>query len=358
MQRRTLILSTVAAVLAIAALGYVAAGMRFYQGYQAAYANYQFADAESCHALIAWSPPTTIYTGLYLNQPSLVTLRYRSPQPQTLRVTLSIPTLTQDQTVTVQAAPAFQEQALKPIILPADPLSEPDQRSADLHLVVRGDNGTRCETTESVTIKSYRWMHWRDPATGDNTRYLAGWVTPQEPSVNTFVAQAAERLADHPADYGGLSTLHGYAGVTTPDDVRNQVNVLFDTLASVYHVHYAEDNIPYTADAEQRIQLPRDVLTAPQRAAMCVETTAILASAVEHLGMRPYFILIPGHVFLGVALGKDLSAPLAFWETSDLNGVTGNQANLHGDNEYTLHRGDAEAVDVQYWRQHGILPIE
>lgn len=358
MQRRRLILSTVAAVLAIAALSYVVAGMRFYQHYQVAYANYQFADTEPCHALIVWTPPTTIYTGLYLNQPSLVTLRYNSPQPQTLRITLSIPTLTQEQTVTVQAAPAFQEQALKPILLPGDPLIGPDLRPAELHLVVRGENGLRCETTEPVTIKSPRWMHWHDPANGDNTRYLAGWVTPEEPSVNVFVAQAAERLAEHPADYGGLSTLHGYAGATTPDDVRNQVNVLFDTLSSVYHVRYAEDNIPYTSDAEQRIQLPRDILTAPQRAAMCVETTAILASAVEHLGMRPYFILIPGHVFLGVALGKDLSAPLAFWETSDLNGVTGNQANLHGDNEYNAHRAGTQAVDVQYWRQHGILPIE
>lgn len=358
MQRRSLILSTVAGVLAIAVLAYVAAGMQFYQRYQATYANYKVAYAESCHALITWSPPTTIYTGLYLNQPSLVTLRYRSPQPQTLRLTLSIPTLTQEQTATVQAAPAFQERALKPLLLPGDPLIEPDQRSAELLLVVRGDDGARCETTESVIIKSHRWMHWRDPATGDNTRYLAGWVTPEESSVNAFVARAAELLDGHPAEYGGLSKLHGYAGVTTSDDVRNQVNVLFDTLASVYHVQYAEDNIPFTSEAEQRIQLPRDVLTAPQRAAMCVETTAILASAVEHLGMRPYFILIPGHVFLGVALGKELSAPLAFWETSDLNGVTGNQANLHGDNEYSAHQADAQAVDVQYWRQHGILPIE
>ncbi|MGZ6351550.1 MAG: hypothetical protein ACXWQ8_18860 [Ktedonobacterales bacterium] len=358
MQRRRLILSTAAAVLAVTALAYVAAGMRFYQSYQAAYANYRVTTAEPCHALIVWSPPTTIYTGLYLNQPSLVTLRYRSPQPQTLRITVSVPTLTQEQTITVQAAPAFQEQAFKPILLPGDPLTGPDERPADLHLVVSGNDGPPCETTKSVVVKSYRWMHWRDPATGDNTRYLAGWVTPEEQSVNAFVARAAELLAEHPADYDGLSRLHGYTGATTPDDVRNQVNVLFDTLASVYQVHYAEDNIPFTSDAEQRIQLPRDVLTAPQRAAMCVETTAILASAVEHLGMRPYFILIPGHVFLGVALGKDLSAPLAYWETSDLNGVTGNQANLHGDSEYTAHQADAQAVDVQYWRQHGILPIE
>src|SRR5690348_12041099 len=126
MQRRRLILSTAATVLAIAALAYVAAGMQFYQSYQAAYANYRVTTAEPCHTLIVWSPPTTIYTGLYLNQPSLVTLRYRSPQPQTLRITVSIPTLTQEQTIPVQAAPAFQEQAFKPILLPGDPLTEPD----------------------------------------------------------------------------------------------------------------------------------------------------------------------------------------------------------------------------------------
>lgn len=357
MQRRTLILSTVATVLAVAALAYVAAGMQFYHRYQVAYANYQLADAESCHAFITWSPPTVIYTGLYVNAPSLVTLRYRSPQPQTLHITLSIPSLTQEQTVSVQAAPAIQERALKPLLLPGDTLVEPDQRAEELHLVVRGDNGAHCETTEPINVKSYRWMRWRDPMNGDNAHYLAGWVTPQDPSVNAFVAQAATLLVKSPADYGGLATLHGYAGVTTPDDVRNQVNVLFDTLESVYHVRYAEDNIPFTRDAEQRIQLPRDILTVPQRAAMCVETTAILASAIEHLGMRPYFILIPGHVFLGVALGQDVSAPLAFWETSYLNGITGHQANLYGDNEYATHQADAQAVDVQYWRQQGIQPI-
>lgn len=357
MQRRTLVLRTVGAVLAVAALAYVGAGMRFYQRYQIAYANYRVADAESCHTLVVWTPPTTIYTGLYPNEPSLVTLRYRSPQPQTLHITVSIPTLTQEQTITVQAAPAFQERTLKPMLLPGNVLSEPDQRAAELHLIVRGNDDTRCETTEPVTIKSRRWMRWRDPAAGDNTRYLVGWVTPQDPSVNAFIAAAATRLADHPYDYNSLSTLHGYAGVTTPNDVRNQVNVLFDTLESVYQVHYAEDNIPFTRDAEQRIQLPRDVLTASQRAAMCVETTAILASAIEHLGMRPYFILIPGHVFLGVALGQDESAPLEYWETSDLNGVTGHQANLNGNDEFAQHQADARAVDVQYWRQQGIQPI-
>ena len=357
MQRRTLILGIVAVGLAVAALAYVTAGVQFYQRYQVANANYQFATADSCHALIAWSPPTTIYTGLYPNEPSLVVLRYRSPQPQTLHITLSVPTLTQEQTVAVQAAPAFQQRAFKPVLLPGDILAEPDQRAAELRLVVRGDNGVRCDTTAPVILKSRRWMRWSDPATGDNTPYLAGWVTPQAPSVTAFVARAAQWLADYPANYSGLATLSGYAGDASATDVRNQVNVLFDTLQRVYHVRYAEDNIPFTRDAEQRIQLPQDVLSASQRAAMCVETTAILASAVEHLGMRPYFVLIPGHVFLGVALGKDPSAPLAFWETSYLNGVTGNQANLNGDDEYRTHQADTRLVDVQYWRQKGIQPI-
>jgi hypothetical protein len=95
---------------------------------------------------------------------------------------------------------------------------------------------------------------------------------------------------------------------------------------------------------------------------MCLETTAILASAVEHLGMRPFIIIIPGHAFLGVALSADVGAPIEYWETSDLNdGVSGQQANIHGQNEYLTARSGGHilgVVDIQYERQQGIDPIE
>jgi len=91
-----------------------------------------------------------------------------------------------------------------------------------------------------------------------------------------------------------------------------------------------------------------------------------MASAVESLGMQPYFIISPGHAFLGVALNSS-GASLEYWETSDLSGgLNGNasdgvSANTRGDLEYSLfssHGKILDIVDVQYERQQGIMPIE
>ncbi|MGH2487639.1 MAG: hypothetical protein ACRDHE_16680, partial [Ktedonobacterales bacterium] len=197
-------------------------------------------------------------------------------------------------------------------------------------------------------------------STGANAPLLAGWVTPQAPSVAQLVGQASEWLQQHPATYHATTALHGYeAGRANSADVRGQVNTLFDTLQNVYHVRYAQDNIVYSGD--QRIQLPSDILGESAPAGMCVETTVLLASAIERLGMRPYLILAPGHAFLGVALGVADNAPIAYWETSDLNGgVTGSQANLQGDSEYAadVQQGTLTVIDVQFERAKGVQPME
>jgi hypothetical protein len=206
-------------------------------------------------------------------------------------------------------------------------------------------------------------MRWYDPRNGDMSGYLAGWVTPQADVVRDLVGRAAHWLEEHPSTYTGLAALHGYdTGHAPPAQIRNQVDVLFDTLQFVYHLRYAQDNVPYNHDATQNIQLPQDILTSAVPTGMCVETTAILASAVERLGMRPYIVIIPGHAFLGVALNVAATAPIEYWETSDLNGgVIGSQANVHGDAEYIenlAQRQVLQVIDIGAEREHGIEPIE
>lgn len=350
--------------LVVASAGYVGVGTRLYEQYHLAYATYQFAPTSSCGTLIAWSPPTTLYTGLYMNQPSLVAVRYRSATPQMLHITVGIPHFTQDQTMAAQAAVGFQQETFKPALLDnsvLDALVGPDQREADIHLRVQSSAGDICDTTAPVLLKSRLWMPWGNLATSDSVPYLAGWITPQAPSVANLVGHAADWLTAHPTLYPTTSALYGYnAGNATPQDVRNQVNALFDTLQSLYHMRYAADNVPF--DSDQRIQLPQDILQSVAPTGMCVETTVIMASAIERLGMRPYVIFVPGHAFLGVALGVSQTAPVEYWETSDLNGgVNGSQANVHGDTEYAQAQSShhiVRIIDVEYERQQGIEPIE
>lgn len=364
MRRRYLGLSLTFLVLVAGSIGYVALGARLYHDYHLAYANYQLAPTTSCGALIAWSPPTTIYSAFYANLPDFLTIRYRSPNPQTLRITLGIPRFTQDQSIQVQAAPGFQAYDFKPPLLDTatlDSVIGPNQAEGQIHLRVETNSGMVCDTSSPVIVKSRRWMHWFDGPNEDNAKYLAGWVTPHVSTIVTLIGRSAQWLRNHPSMYPGTIALDGYGeGHATAQDVRNQVNAIYDTLQSIYHVHYAQDNVVYSGD--ERIQLPQDVLSDIAPTGMCLETTAILASAVERLGMRPYFIIVPGHAFLGVALGVAPSAPIEYWETSDLNdGVNGSQANINGDNEYTSDQAQGQilqTIDVEYERLQGIEPME
>jgi hypothetical protein len=367
MRKRVVVLSLALALITASSVGYVAVGARLYQRYQGENPNYQLDRDNPCGALITWSPPQVLYTGFYGNEPALATLRYRSAgsaERQTLRITLSIPRFTQEQTLQVQGAPAFQTQAFKPPLLgPSvlDTLTAAGQLQSELHLRVQTANGTACDTSTSILLMSPEWMHWGDPSTTDNSAYLAGWVTPAAPAILDLIGRTDSWIEQHPATYPGITALRGYdAGRAAPADVRNQVNALFDTLQSVYHIHYAADNLVYGRD--QLIRLPQDVLSSRAPTGMCAETTAVLASAVEHLGMRPYIVIVPGHAFLGVALGVDPGSPVEYWETSDLNGgIDGSQANLHGNDEYateSLHSAVERVIDIQDERAHGIAPIE
>lgn len=360
MRDRYLKLGLVGLLLAAISAAYVVAGTQFYAQYRVAYADYR----TSCDALISWNPPASVYTALYVNQPAFVTVRYRAPAPETLRIHLEIPQFTQDQTVQVEATTGYHELPLKPPLLDAatlDALVSPRQRAGQLHLRVESASATLCDTSVPVVLKSRQWMRWEDTQGSDTYPYLAGWVTPQAPVVAALIGRSALWLQQHPARYSGLTRLAGYdEGNATASEVRAQVDAIFDTLQYDYRLHYAADNIPF--DRDQLIQLPKDVLAMGAPVGMCVETTAILASAVERLGMRPSIVIVPGHAFLGVALGSTQAAGFAYWETSDLNGgVNGSQATIHGDDEYATNQRQGlilRVIDVQAERQQGIEPIE
>lgn len=360
MQRRYLWLAVALSVVFVSAAGYILSGSLLYAKYQTSLAHF----TSSCDALISWNPPQRLYTGLYVNAPDLVVVHYRSQIRQTLRITVSIPQFTQEERVQVTAVQSFQEHAFKPSVLNAalDALVGPGQRPAQMHLRVESLSKVLCDTSVPLTIISRQIMRWYDPASGDNSPYLAGWVTPNAPVISELVGHAAARLHNSPTTYPDAHEMYGYdAGRASENDVRDQVDALFDTLQFDYHVRYASDNIPFNQDATQRIQLPEDILSRNAPTGMCVETTAILASAVEQLGMRPYIIIVPGHAFLGVALGSSDKAPIDFWETSDLNGQSGNTANVHGQNEYRSYEQHGQiqrVIDIQGERDRDIEPIE
>jgi hypothetical protein len=362
MRKRYAPLGIASALLVVASVIFVVGGLEFYREYQREFPDWA-SDTGPCGALITWSPPSVLYTGLYVNQPSLLTLRYRSPQPQSLSISVSIPQFTQQQSIQVKATPDFQSLTFKPPLLNGvlDALVGPGQRAAELHLDIENSSSVVCNISANIELKSRLWMLWQDGANGtDNARYLAGWVTPDAKAISILIGRTNQWIANNPTKYSGLTELVGYDDNASPSLVIEEVDAIFDTLQFEYRVRYTSDNILDLRDGAQKIRLPSDILTSPAPSGMCVETTAIMASAVEYLGMRPYFIIIPGHAFLGVAVSAAATAPGEFWESLLLGtGDNGEQARIFGDHEYDQNVNHIqEVIDVQYQRQLDINPIE
>lgn len=363
MRPRRLAFAALLLTLLAASIFYVTYGLRAYARYGASQVDYSMA----CGSLLTWSPPRSLFTGFYPNLPTLVTIRYRTPTPTVARLTVSIPGFTQQQTIETMTAQGFRTAQFKPPLLAPktlDALIGAEQHDAQINVKLTSGTHTLCETSAPLTLISRQWIQWRDAATGeDNTPLIAGWVTPQDATITTLIGRAAGRLTSHPEVYDNLPALYGYdQGGASPTQVRDQVNAIFDTLQQDDHLRYAADNPPFIQNTVQEVQLPRDVLSSSAPTGMCVETTAIMASAVERLGMRPFIVFTPTHAFLGVALGPDLQSPIEYWETSDLTGgVDGSQANAHGDVEYTQDvatHSIQEIINVQYERAQNISPME
>ena len=203
MRRRYTPLAIASALVLCASIIYVLGGLHFYQAYQREYPDWTSATGP-CGALITWSPPRILYTGLYVNQPSLLTLRYRSPQPQTLQISVSIPQFTQDQSMQVQATPEFQSLTFNPLLLNAsvlDALVGPGQRTAELRLHIENSNSVVCDISSTIELKSPQWMLWYDAGQNlNNVPYLAGWVTPNAKAIHDLIGATNQWILKNPTN--------------------------------------------------------------------------------------------------------------------------------------------------------------
>jgi hypothetical protein len=242
-----------------------------------------------------------------------------------------------------------------------DALVGPQKRAGRIELTVRQEDHQVCSISAPVTLYSRQMIRWVDASGRDNYSYLAGWVTPQASVISDLLGPTNYQIKQFPREYAGVNALVGYdEGRASPSVVVAQVDALFDTLHQVKHLSYAS-NLPFLQDAMQAVQLPRDILTSAAPTAMCVESAVILASAIERLGMRPYIVFVPGHVYLGVATDAQSSA-IEYWETTPRNeGTTGAQANLDGDTkvaEASQAGNILDTLDIRTARAQGILPME
>jgi hypothetical protein len=208
-----------------------------------------------------------------------------------------------------------------------------------------------------LAINSAPLATW-DPDTDqrfDLTPYFGAFVTPNDPELDAFLHEAAVFL---PPGH----TFSGYQA----RDVTPQVQALFDALAArgtVYVDSTLDFNPASATQITQRVRLPSQALVA--RTANCIDGTLLMASLLEHIGIEPAIVILPGHALLGWAPYKG-SDDWAYLETTLIGRKPFEEAHRMGGRKVNPHKIQRKNTgDEGYYRcwplrdlrAQGITPV-
>ena len=132
-----------------------------------------------------------------------------------------------------------------------------------------------------------------------NSDLAAAMVTPNDPVVTEFAAAITEKLGGAVAGAGG------------PKEAVEVMRGTYEYMSETGMRYAGALGFPATVGdvntLVQVVRLPRDVIISNN--GLCIELALLWASVLDHLGIRPYLILIPGHAFV-VAQSGDSFFPV------------------------------------------------
>jgi hypothetical protein len=141
--------------------------------------------------------------------------------------------------------------------------------------------------TAGTTIYRNTALSW------DDTRKISSYITPNETTISGFAARA-------------LSGAGAREPISLPKKILQAMRVC-DTLG-VYGITYVEDpESPFSralgkTEIVDTVRFPR--VTLYNRTGDCDDTTALLASLLESVGVRTAVLTTPGHIFLAFDSGQ------------------------------------------------------
>lgn len=200
----------------------------------------------------------------------------------------------------------------------------------------------------------------------DLSALFAGYVNESDPFVEKVLQEALQAKV--------VNSFDGYQ--KNIDDVRQQVFALWYVLQQ-HGLHYSSITTPSASSpghvASQAVRFIDQSVQSQQ--ANCVDGSVLFASILYKIGIKPILVVIPGHMFVGLYLDKELHRP-QFLETTMLG--TGphprsvkeswqqfNSAVLYANQEYDQkaqpglqqHTRGYSYIEIEKMRQEGVNAI-
>ncbi|HEY5981419.1 MAG TPA: DUF4011 domain-containing protein, partial [Microlunatus sp.] len=143
-------------------------------------------------------------------------------------------------------------------------------------------------TSHPIRVQAARQWTLDPAAPVLSLEMLAAFVQPNHPALPPLITEAAQVLATVTGS-GSLAVSHA-----TAERLDQIVGAVF-TAVHDREIFYAAP--PPSWGFGQRVRTPGDVLS--DRVGTCLDTTVLLASALEHVGITPVLWIAYGHAFLG-----------------------------------------------------------
>ncbi len=239
-----------------------------------------------------------------------------------------------------------------------------DRRHGRLQVSVTHDEQTQAQWSQDVMVLAGR--QWSVLPPGLGLEMLPAHVMPNSPEIAELLGLASDKLREAT----GSGAIQGYqAG---PERVDQIAAAIFAALQAK-DIRYSNPPASWTDDG-QKVRTPAEVFEG--RLGTCLDTTVLMAAALEQAGIQPVLWVVEAHAFVGywrqeIALESIvLTDPSPLVNRIDLGHMGLIETTMITDGDATFeqagrapreHLGRLDevrgVVDVYVARRNGILPL-
>lgn len=297
----------------------------------------------------------TIYPSLYNTYDAftIITLATYGGQ-RSIVVEVEIPGFTQKYRQSYTITSEVKQLFIKPPLVTGD-IDLSAAKSAQINVTLYEKDGTQITTQSNpVTIKSKNDVEWYSDDFGTFTKdNILCYLTPESSGVSTLKRSAIDELSK--ITNNRIEALVGYQ-----ETGFNHYTTTYLQAASIMRalynegVRYSMDNFSVSG-SHQHILLPDQVME--ERQGLCIETSLVVASALQSANMHAFLVFPPGHAQVAVEVWNSGEERGEYFliETTELNDDLNKSAFVDYANHLIKGETDAENnscisyLDTQDW---------
>ena len=261
--------------------------------------EYEFENIHTGEISFGYDAVDTIYPSLYNSYDAFLIIKTGCISgSKKILIETEIEGFTQSYRETFTIDSAYTTINIKPPALPGD-LHLSSAKNAQIRVSISEPDGTRIEEKSfPVLLKSKYDFDWYSDEYGISTKdNILCFLSPESASIASLKRQAIDEIfritggrVNFFAGYQETGLKTHYAG--TYVQAAGIMRALYETGVRYNMATFSISN------SNQHILLPEDVLQ--QKGGLCIETSLVVASALQSAGMHAFIVLPPGHAQVAV----------------------------------------------------------